>query len=298
MYDSIIIGGGPAGIAAAIYLARRALSVILICETLGGQTVLTESIENYEGFKFITGKEFQRRLAEHIKEYNLSCYDSRVLDVKKEGDVISVKTEKSSFAGKSAIIATGARPKRLNVPGENEFLSKGVAYCVVCDGPLFKNKAVAVIGGGNSAMNSALELGRYASKVYLVTINDRLLGEEILNEKVRASKKIEVVYNGAVKRIEGEMFVNGIELEVEGKKTSISVQGVFVEIGYEPNSGIISAKKNKKNEIIVDKENHTSIEGIFAAGDVTDIPVKQIIVAAGEGAKAAVSCAEYLERKK
>ncbi|MBD3253083.1 alkyl hydroperoxide reductase [Candidatus Pacearchaeota archaeon] len=296
IFDSIIIGAGPAGITAGIYLARRNLCVLIIYETLGGQTALTADIENYMGFRFISGEDFTKKLDDHLEEYDVTLAEEKVENLKKNKKLFTIETSKNIYKGKTVIIASGARHKKLGVPGEEKFLTKGVAYCATCDAPLFRNKEVAIIGGGNSALESAIQLESYAKKIFILTINKDLEGEDILIEKVRSFKNIEIIPNAITKEIKGEKFVTGIVYEKNKKINEIPLQGVFIEIGYEPNSGIFDVKKNNQKEIVIDNKNQTSEKGIFAAGDVTEVPVKQIIVAAGEGAKAAISAADYLSR--
>lgn len=298
IYDSIVIGAGPAGITAGIYLARRKLKVLVFYREVGGQASKTSDIENYSGFKFITGRDFTEKLKEHIKSYDLQCNQEKVIKIKKSGKIFNVKTKKSEYFSKSIIYATGAKQKKLNIKGEEEFLNKGVAYCATCDAPLFNKKDVAIIGGGNSALEATLQLEKYAKKLYIITINKKLDGEKILQEKVMKLKNVKHICCSSILEIKGKKFVESIRIKQQDKEKEIPVQGVFVEIGYEPNSELINVEKNNLNEIKIDSKNQTSKKGIFAAGDVTNIPVKQIIVASGEGAKAAISAAEYLSRMK
>ncbi|MBR9705690.1 FAD-dependent oxidoreductase [Candidatus Pacearchaeota archaeon] len=296
-YDAIIVGGGPAGITAAIYLARRKLCVLVLYEKLGGQAALTADIENYAGFKFITGTDFTQKLEEHLEEYDITNKETKVTEIKQTKEGFLVKTKEKHFLGKTVIIGSGARQRKLRVPGEEEYLNKGVAYCATCDAPLFRGKNVAIIGGGNSALEAAIQLEKYAEKIYIITINKDLEGEKVLIDKVKSFKNSEIICCSKTKEIKGKVFVESVIIEDDKNKTKeIKVGGVFVEIGYIPNSEIFKGKKNDYKEIIIDSKNKTSIQGIFAAGDVTAVQVKQIIVAAGEGAKAAVSCAEYLNR--
>lgn len=298
IYDTIIIGGGPAGITAGIYLARRNLNVLIIYKELGGQASITADIENYSGFKFITGLEFTERLKEHIIDYKIKYINENVLKVKKDKNIFNINTDKNTYSSKSVIIASGARQKMLGIPGESEFLNKGVSYCATCDAPLFRDKIVAIVGGGDSALEAAIQLQGYAKKIYILTINDKLKGENVLIDKVKSYKNVEILSNAKTREIKGEDFVNTLFFEQEQKIKQINVEGVFVEIGYLPNSDIVEINKNNYGEILINPNNETSVKGIFAAGDVTNVPVKQIIVAAGEGSKAAIACANYLARMK
>jgi thioredoxin-disulfide reductase len=294
--ELIIVGGGPAGITAAIYAARMKRCVWMFYETLAGQATLTGSIRNYPGFAMTSGLDFAAKLGDHLNDYDLQPRAEKVLEVSKAGGLFEVRTAKGLYRSKAVIIASGARHRTLGVPGEREYTGRGVAYCAICDAPFYKDKDVSVVGGGNSALTTALELEKYASKVYLVTLNDTMTGEQTLIDLVKSSPKIELLARSRAKGISGDGSVKALDVETQGAARRIAVQGVFVEVGYEANSGIIDAGKNDRGEIMVDEANRTSVEGAFAAGDVTDTRVKQIIVAAGEGAKAALSASEYLTR--
>ena len=294
--EMIIVGAGPAGITAAIYAARMKRCVWMLYETLGGQASLTSSIENYTGFRMVSGTDFTSILKEHLDDYDLQPMKEKVLEVKKENDLFIVRTDKNTYKSKTVIIASGARHRTIGVPGETEYVGKGVAYCVICDGPFFRNKDTAVIGGGNSALTTALELEKYANKVYLVSVNEQMMGEQTLIDQVKKSPKIEFVCCTKILEISGDKMVNAIKLQMKDSTKTLDVKGVFIEIGYLPNSEITSAGKNKRNEIIINEKNETNIPGLFAAGDATTTGMKQIIVAAGEGAKAALSASDYLKK--
>jgi len=298
-FDTIIIGGGPAGITSGIYLARRNLCVLILYEKLGGQASLTADIENYSGFKFISGQDFTDKLNDHLNNYDVTSKQEKVLKIKKSNNIFRVETDKNIYEGKTIIITSGARQRKLRIPGEEEFLNKGVTYCATCDAPIFRDKEVAIIGGGNSALEAAIQLESYAKKIYMVLRKHDLKGEDILIEKVKSFKNLELIHCTEIQKIKGKVFVESIIVEQEDPKKQIReipVQGVFVEIGYVPNSEFIDVDKNDYGEIKISNKNETSVKGIFAAGDVTEVPVKQIIVAAGEGSKAALSTAEYLAR--
>jgi thioredoxin-disulfide reductase len=294
--DIIIVGGGPAGITSAIYAARMKRCVWMLYEVLAGQASLTSNIENYTGFRMISGTDFTNTLQAHLDDYDLQPMKEKVLEIRKNDGLFEVRTEGHLYKSKAVIIAAGARHRELGVPGEMEYLGHGVAYCVLCDAPFFRNKDVVVAGGGNSALTTALELVKYANKIYLISRNEDLRGEQTLIDAVKASEKIEVICCAKILKITGDKFVNGIEFEAKGESKKLDVRGVFIEIGYIPNSEIVEVKKNDRNEIIINEKNETSEEGIFAAGDVTSIEIKQIVVAAGEGAKAALAASEYLDR--
>jgi len=300
MYDLIIIGAGPAGITASVYAGRKKMQLLVISRDIGGQAAWSSDIENYTGYQFITGTELVAKFEEHMRKYDIPMKENEtVTEVKKANNIISVKTDKGTYGAKSVIIASGKRSKELGVPGDKEFKNRGLTYCATCDGPLFSDKAVAVIGGGNSALDAALQLIKIAKKVYVINITDSLTGDAVMREKVEESKIVTILNNTGVTAILGDKFVNGIKIKREGKEETLSVEGVFVEIGLIPNSEFAKdIEKNQIGEIKINCRNETNIPGIFAAGDVTDVPEKQIIIAAGEGSKAALSAFRYLAQHK
>ena len=296
IYDLIIIGAGPAGLSAALYAARKMLKVLVLSKDIGGQLAISGDVENYLGFKSIKGMDLVNKFEEHVKQYDAEIIEEDVVKLIKLEKKFSIETEKKKYEAKSVIVSAGKRHRKLKILGEERLARKGVVYCTTCDAPLFKDRIVAVVGGGNSALSATLELIPIAKKIYLITINKNLTGEEIRKKKINDSKKVEIIYNANTKEILGDKFVAGIKLDVNGKERIIDVNGVFVEIGWETDVSFLpkDVKLNKWKEIIIDKENKTSIPGLFAAGDVTDIPYKQDIIAAGEGAKTALSVYEYL----
>jgi alkyl hydroperoxide reductase subunit F len=296
MHDLIIIGAGPAGITASVYAARKRINFLVITMDIGGQTAWSGDIENYTGYQFITGPELAAKFEEHMRQYNVSVKENeRVREVSKNGDTITVATDKGSYQARTVIIASGKTSRELNVPGEKELKNKGLTYCATCDAPLFAGKDVAVIGGGNSGLDAAIQLMRIARRIYLINITPQLTGDAIVQERVNKSSMVTVMNNTQVTAIMGEKFVSGIRVKREGKEEELSVSGIFVEIGLRPNSGFAKgAEKNELGEIKVNYRNETNVAGIFAAGDVTDVPEKQIIIAAGEGSKAALSAFGYL----
>jgi len=296
MYDLIIIGAGPAGITAAVYAARKRLEFLVITADIGGQTAWSGDIENYTGYQFITGPDLTAKFEEHMRKYKVPVKESEeAVELKKTGDAIRVKTAKGEYESKTAIIASGKKSRELGVPGEREFKNKGLTYCATCDGPLFSGKVVAVIGGGNSALDAALQLMRIAKHVYIVNNTPRLGGDAIMREKVERSGIVTVMNDARVTSVLGDKMVRAIKVDKAGKEEDLSIQGVFVEIGLVPNSAFAKdIKKNEYGEIIVNCKNETNVPGIFAAGDVTDVPEKQIVIAAGEGSKAALAAFKYL----
>jgi len=298
IYDLIIVGAGPAGITAAIYAARKKLKTLVVSKDIGGQTALSGAVENYTGYQYITGFELARKFEEHVKEFDLDFHErEEVTRIQKVDDTFRVSTDQGAYEGKAVIIASGAKPKELRIPGEKEFKNRGVTYCATCDAPLFAGRDVAVIGGGNSAMDATLQLLSIARKIYLITINSELEGDRIMKEKVLQAKNVEVWTNTKTVEILGDSMVTAMRV-VRRDEARLNVQGVFIEIGYTPNCEFIDiVEKNKLNEIKVDARCETNVLGIFAAGDVTDVPEKQIIIAAGEGSKAALSAFSYLSKK-
>lgn len=300
IFDVIIIGAGPAGITSAVYAARKRMKTLVISKDIGGQAALSGDIENYTGYQFISGPELAAKFEEHLKKYDIILKENEtVAELEKQENSVSVKTDKGQYDGKTIIIASGKRSRELGVPGEKEFKNKGLTYCATCDGPLFSGKDVAVIGGGNSALDAALQLINIAKKVYVINITPELTGDLVMQEKVKENNKVTIFGNSGVTAVLGDKFVNAIKIDKEKEEQVLSVQGIFVEIGLIPNSEFAKdIEKNKTGEIKVNSYNETNIAGVFAAGDVTDVPEKQIIIAAGEGSKAALSAFRYLALKR
>lgn len=304
MYDVIIIGAGPAGMTAAIYTARKRLNTLVLGKESGGQMVWSSDVENYTGFSMITGAELTLKFQEHLA----SLKDS--LEVKIGTEVVSLEKNITSFAiedsagnqyfSKAVIIASGRSPKHLGIPGESEFFGHGVATCATCDAPLYKKKTVAVVGGGNSALDAAMALSKVATQVYIVNINQSLVGDVVVKQKIENSPNVKILNNTKSTAIIGDKVVTGLEIEPFGKpKETLKVDGVFVEIGYEPNHKFDQlTEKNEHGEIKVDGGLMTSVPGLFAAGDINDAWGEQIIIAAGEGAKAAMAVSDYLNKLK
>jgi alkyl hydroperoxide reductase subunit F len=299
LYDVIIIGGGPAGLSAAVYAARKLMKTVLISKNIGGQVTDTFDIENYLGFSEIETADLIGRFEEHVVKYGVSkIVGPEVVSLDLTGKIKKVFVDDGRILlGRTVILAMGKRPRPLNVPGEKELVGKGVAYCSTCDAPLFAGMDTAVVGGGNSALEAALDLANVANKVYLISITP-LTGDPILVDKLKASGKAEVFIEHKTNRIVGDRVVEGIEIQGLDDKQSktLSVQGVFIEIGLLPNSDLVvdTLNVNKTGEILIDCECKTGISGVLAAGDVTDVPFKQVIIAAGEGAKAALSAYNFL----
>lgn len=302
VYDLIIIGGGPAGTAAAVYAGRKKLKTLFISESIGGQSLVSNDIENWIGVKKMTGFEFAKMLEGHIKTHeNIEIkMPEKVMAVKKLENGFSVATDKNNnYESKTLIIASGGRRRRLNIIGEDKFEGRGVSYCSTCDAPIFKNKTVAVIGGGNAGLEAVIDLIPYAIKVYLVNHGSELTGDPLTREEVGKSGKVAIINNAETQEITGDKFVSGLKYldKQDNQIKELPVEGIFVEIGSTPNSEFVKGlvETNKAGEIIVDhKTGATSALGIFAAGDVTDEIYKQNNISAGDGVVAALSAYNYL----
>lgn len=302
MYDLIIIGGGPAGAAGAVYAARKKIKTLLITESFGGQSVVSDNIENWIGEKTINGLELAKKFEAHVRaqegiEIRIPERAAAVREITGGFEVVSDKGE--TYQTKTVLLVSGGRRKKLNVPGEDMFSGKGVAYCATCDAPLFRDKTVAVVGSGNSALEAVIDLLPYATHVYLLVRGAQLKGDATTQAEVKNSSKVTVLMNAVTKEITGEKFVKAltyIDKTVNGEKT-IDVSGVFVEIGSAPNSEIVKdvVKLNDFGEIVVDPvHGTTSKQGIWAAGDVTGGPYKQNNIAAGDAVKAVLSIYAHL----
>jgi len=302
IYDLIIIGGGPAGITAGIYAARKKLKALLITKEWGGQMTKATEIGNWPGTKMISGNDLIKQMSEHLKMFEIEIKEGKeVIDIDKKGDIFTVRDNDQAYEAKTVIIATGKIPRTLNIPGEEEYKGKGVSFCATCDAPMFKDKEVAVIGGGNAGFATAIDLIKYAKKIYILEFFPEMKGDLVTKEKLEKTGKVEFILNVALKEIKGNKFVES--LTYEDRKTSkdyeIKVEGIFISIGMMPKVGFAQklVELNKIGEIVIDKDNYTKTSGLFAAGDITDIKYEQIVIAAGEGAKAALAATEYLKNK-
>lgn len=302
MYDLIIIGGGPAAICAGIYAARKKIKILLLTKEIGGQMIWSPKVDNYLGMPDLTGVELIKRFTEHLKKFEIEIKEGEVvITIKKEENIFKIITEKQKeYEAKSILIATGKSPRRLGVPGAEEFEGKGIVYCATCDAPLFTNKTVAVVGSGDSAVYIATDLLKYADKIYILDKYPEFKGENLaLVSEIKKNPKIEIINSAIVKEIHGNKFVTSLIYEQNNNEQGLKIDGIFVAIGSTPNSNFMEkvVELNEKKEIIINcKNNQTSTPGIFAAGDVTDITEKQIIVAAAEGAKAALNAYEYIKK--
>jgi len=301
MYDLIILGGGPAGLAAAVYAARKRIKTLLLSHDIGGQVNWTTGIENYLGYQFIEGSDLIAKFQEQVDQFPIDQkIGYKAIRVKKIDGGFEVDSESGdTYQTKAVIIATGKRPRRLNIPGEMELTGRGVTYCAVCDGPVFAGQRVAVIGGGNSALEAALDMVKIADWVDLISLTP-LTGDAVLIERLKQAENITISIEQQIERILGKDLVEGVMVKdiATGQSRTINVSGIFIEIGLSPNADEVKGliELNGIGEIPVNCGSETSVPGLFAAGDVTNVPEKQIVIAAGEGAKAALAAHRFLQR--
>lgn len=305
MLDLIIIGSSAAGSAAGIYAARRNLNFKIVTIDTGGEVALSGEIGNYPGFGNTDGIELSGKFLEHLKLYDVEPeIDVKIIKVTKEDDgFFVVKGEKAGepvkYEAKAVLTTTGVHPRFLGIPGEEKYRGKGVTYCTTCDGPLFRDKVVATIGGGNSALESALMMNEIAAKVYLINKNPQFKGEAVLIDKVKQADKVEIIYEAKTAEVVGEDFVKGLKYtDKDGKEQSLDVEGIFVHIGMVPNNEFLpeGVETDKFGQVVVDKMCASSLTGFYAAGDVTDVPYKQIAIASGQGVCAVLAAIDYINK--
>lgn len=306
MLDCIIIGAGPAGMTAAIYLIRKKVKVLIISADFGGQMAKAPEIENYPGIMKISGGELTNKMKEQVEELGVEIKNEAVTSVEKKGDGFEVNIGSPSttlgtsekIETKSILITSGKTHRHLNVPGEKEFTGKGVGYCVTCDGPLFKDKPVAIVGGGNSALDGALELSKYAEKVYILNLRESFQGDEVRVDEVKKSDKIEIITLAKTIELTGDKFLQKLKYQntKDNTEKEIAVNGCFVEIGWQPAASSVKdlVELTQIGEIKTDPDGKTTCSGIYAAGDVTNVANKQIIIAAGTAANAALNLWKWL----
>lgn len=300
-FDTVILGGGPAGLSAGIYASRGAVSTAIIdTSMLGGQPSNYLELENYPGFPIIGGYDLMEKFEEHADKFGVQKFPMQeIVSVDLKSNPKVIQTTEAEFKAKTVIIACGAQPMKLGVPGEAEFVGRGVSYCAVCDGAFYKNKVVAVVGGGNAAVEEAMYLTKFADKVYVIHRRNELRADKIVQERAFKNEKIEFIWDSVVKEIRGEDLVNTAVLEnVKTKELSnLKVDGVFPYIGMTPNIEGISGQveQDANGFIIVDETMKTSLDGVFAVGDVRKTPLRQVITAAADGAVGAVYAVKYLE---
>lgn len=305
MYDLIIVGEGPAGLTAGIYAVRSGLDTLVLDRSeISGQIALADIVENYPGFPSISGLELMEKYKSHAQEAGVKTKITDVLSVRSEGAKKIVSTDSGDLESRAVIIATGANPKHLDVPGEEELISKGVSYCAICDGPFFRNKTVVVIGGGNSAITDALFLSKIARKVYVVHRRDRLRAAKILQDRAFATSNIEFIFNacvaeivgskGEIRRVEKIAFNDLKSREIR----ELATDGVFIYVGIHPNTEIVNVDKDEEGFIKTDRSLETSEKGIYAVGDCRDTNIWQLVAAVRDGALAATAANEYIENLK
>lgn len=297
MRDLIIVGAGPAGLTAAIYAVRYGLDVLLIdILPVGGQISSAKLVENYPGFQAISGIELMETFVEHAKKTGVQMETASVSEVVISDGFFETVTDSERIASKAVIIATGATPKLLGIPGETEFTGRGVSYCATCDGPFFSGKKVAVIGGGESAITDALVLSDIAKQVTVIHRRDSLRASQILQERAFSKENIDFVWDTVVEEIGGKEVVNSLNVRnvVSGEKFTIPIEGVFIYVGVVPNTDLVEVKKNEKGFIVANDAMETSVPGLFAVGDCREAPLYQIITAAADGAVAAYSARKYV----
>jgi thioredoxin reductase (NADPH) len=297
MYDIIIIGGGCAGLSAAMYSSRYEMKVLVLTKLPGGLITSTHLVENYPGVSSWTGMEMGQKFVEHAKKFGAEIKIATTTNIQKENDkTFTIKTSSDSFQGKTVVIATGSEHRHLEIPGEKEYANKGVSYCAVCDAAFYKEKVVAIIGGSDSAAKEALLMTEFAKKVYMIYRGKEIRPEPINKKRVMENKKIEIINNSNLKEICGNE--NKVTHVITKDNQKIELNGIFVAIGHLPQSELaekLGVQLSNKKEIIIDHESKTNIEGVYAAGDVTHIPFKQAIISAAQGAYAATSAYEYLK---
>ncbi|QSX34417.1 alkyl hydroperoxide reductase subunit F [Shewanella avicenniae] len=303
-YDVLVVGGGPAGAAAAIYAARKGIRTAIVAERFGGQVMDTVGIENFISVTYTEGPKLSAALEQHVKEYGVDIITGqRAANIKRDG-LLNIELESgATLKGKSVVLATGARWRELGVPGEEQYRTKGVAYCPHCDGPFYKGKKVAVIGGGNSGIEAAIDLAGIVEHVTVLEFADTLRADEVLVKKAKSMGNIDIIKNAQTTEVLGDgSKVNAIAYKdrVTGEAHTIELAGIFVQIGLVPNTGFLKESEvelSRMGEVIIDAKGATSMPGVFAAGDAANIPYKQIIISMGSGATAALSAFDYLIRE-
>ena len=300
IYDLVIVGGGPAGLSAAIYAGRFRMKTIVLAREPGGTVVNTHLIENWPGFKSISGAELMERLSDHVRSVGVEIRQAEVREIRKKAGNFLLKSDAGDFEARSVLLATGTKHRKLGVPGEKEFYGRGVSYCAVCDAAFFKDKIVAVVGGSDSAAKEALFLSRYVKKVYIIYRREKIRAEPINTERVEANRKIEVINNTNVLEIRGDKFVQSVVLDKPYKGSrELKLDGVFIEIGHDPQSELaegLGIKLDKAGEIVIGRGSETNVAGVYAAGDVNSGSFKQAITGAAQGVVAAKSAYDYLKK--
>jgi thioredoxin reductase (NADPH) len=300
-YDIIIVGGGPGGLTAGLYGARAEMKTLLLERFMpGGQIANTEEVEDYPGFEHITGSELATRMINHAKKFGLEIVSEEVERVSARGELRIVQTTERELTASAVIVATGGKPNLLNIPGEREYSGKGVSYCAICDGAFFKGQVIAVVGGGDAAVEEGMFLTKFGSKVILIHRRDQLRAQKVIQTRAFANPKMEFVWDTAVEEIVGDAKVKSLRLKNvrTGAKSSIDIGAIFVFVGFVPNSDVVKEeiKKDAAGYIITDDKMQTSFPGIYAIGDVRAQLVRQITNAVGDGTTAAMAAHKYIEQ--
>lgn len=297
LYDIIVVGGGPAGIGAALYAARKGVDVALVSETFGGQLTYTAKIDNYLGLGGIDGTTMIEVFRNQLEQYPIAQeVGKKVASIQKKGDTFEIEGEDFTYNSRTVILTTGMEYTRLGVPGEEQLIGKGIGFCATCDAPLFRDRKVAVVGGGNSAFTAVRDLLNYASEITLIHRREEFTADKVLQDEILGNPKLQLMLSSNVSRFHGEETLTGVTVETGGSSVELGVDGVFIEIGLSPNSecvlGVVDVNENK--EVLIDIDGRTSVEGLFAAGDVTQVEEKQISIAVGQGTVAALSAYKHL----
>ena len=297
IYDVLIIGAGPAGLTAGVYCARKLLKTMIVSENIGGQALESWSIENYMGYRMVTGEDLMKKFEEQVQTLDIRLELDRVTGISQEDGLFTVKTVSDVvITAKSLILTQGKKPRKLGVANEEQYLGRGLSICSTCDGPLYAGKKIVVVGGGNSALQTAVEMSNIAKSVSLI-VRRTIRADPVYTKMFETKKNIDLYLNSEITALQGNKFLTGITIkDGDGKEQTMDVDGVFIEIGWLPNTDILDGfvDLNDKKEIMVDLNCHTTREGVFAAGDVTSVKSKQIIIASGDGAKAALEAHEYV----
>ena len=297
LFDVLIIGAGPAGLTAGVYCARKLLKTMIVSENIGGQALESWSIENYMGYRMVTGEDLMKKFEEQVRTLDIRLELDRCSGISAEDGVFVVKTvSDATIRAKSLILTQGKKPRKLGVANEEQFLGRGLSICSTCDGPLYKGKKIAVVGGGNSALQTAVEMSAIAESVTLI-VRHTIRADPVYVQMLEAKPNIAVLTNTGITALQGDKVLSGITVKNDnGEEQTMAVDGVFIEIGWLPNTEILDGfvELNEKKEVVIDLDCHTTREGVFAAGDVTSVKSKQIIIAAGDGAKAALEAHEYV----
>ncbi len=299
-YDVVIVGGGPAGLCAGLYTARARLKTVILEKGIpGGQIVNTGMVDDYPGIEEIMGPELAKRMEDHAKKFGAEIRQEEVLEVYCEGEDRITKTDEEEYRAKAVILSAGGNPKYLEIPGEKKFWGKGVSYCAICDGPFFKDEAIAVVGGGDAAVEEGTYLAKFGKKIYIIHRRDQLRAQKIIQERARNEPKVEFVWDTVVEEICGDDGAEHLRLKnvKTGETSQLEASGVFIFIGFEPNSGLVREPldQDENGYFITDAHMRTKIPGIYAVGDVRTQLARQLTTAVGDATTAAVAVEKYIE---